>query len=103
MKDVEFEKSLKKAIEALGPDSVRFFTAIHDMEAFFLEAETAFKYCPLTIKEFETIGKKAAGFLGEEESERFFKAIYETIPQKALQYFALLVKLFEKAENYEIQ
>jgi hypothetical protein len=102
MKDIEFEKSLQKTIQALGSDSIRFFTTIHDMEAFFLDAETAFKKCPLNMKEFEAIGKKIADFLGEEESARFFKAIYETIPQKVIQYLGLLIKLFEKAENYEI-
>ena len=54
------------------------------------------------MKEFEVIGKKIADFLGKEESARFFKAIHETIPQKVIQYLGLLIKLFEKAENYEI-
>jgi hypothetical protein len=102
MEYIEFEKSLQKTVQTLGSDSIRFFTTIHDMEAFFLEAETAFKKCPLDMKEFEAIGKRIADFLGEEESTRFFKTIYETIPQKVLHYLGLLVKLFEKAENYEI-
>ena len=102
MLDIEFKDALQQAIQALGSDSIRFFTTIHDMEAFFLEADKAFKKCPLTMKEFEAIGKKIADFLGEEESARFFKAIYETIPQKVIQYLGLLIKLFEKAENYEI-
>lgn len=102
MKDIEFEKVLKKVIQALGSDSIKFFTTIHDMEAFFLEAEIAFKKCPLTMKELETIGKKIADFLGEDDSARFFQAIYDTIPQKVLNYLGLLIKLFERAENYEI-
>jgi hypothetical protein len=99
----EFENLTRKVIKQLGSDSIRFFTTIHDMEAFFLAAETTFRKCPLTMKEFEEIGKNIAGFLGEEESARFFKAIYETIPQTVIHYLGLLIKLFEKAENYEIR
>jgi hypothetical protein len=83
MKCIEFEKFLQKIVQSLGSDSIEFFTTIHDMEAFFLEAETAFKRSPLDIKEFEAVGKKIAGLPGEEESVRFFKAIYETISQKS--------------------
>jgi hypothetical protein len=103
MLDIEFKDALQQTIQALGSDSIRFFTTIHDMEAFFLAAETTFRKCPLTMKEFEAIGKKIVGFLGEEELARFFKAIYETIPQTVIHYLALLIKLFEKAENYEIR
>jgi hypothetical protein len=99
----EFETLTRKTIQALGSDSIKFFTTIHDMEAFFLEADKTFKKCPLNMKEFEAIGEKIADFLGEDESARFFKAVYETIPQKVIQYLGLLIKLFEKAENYEIK
>ena len=98
----EFESTTRKSIRVIESDSIKFFTTIHDMTAFFMEAEKAFKKCPLTMQEFEVVGKKIADFLGEEESARFFKAIYETIPQKVIQYLGLLIKLFEKAENYEI-
>lgn len=102
MNAVEFDTLTRKVIQAVGSESIKFFTTVHDMGAFFLEADNAFKKCPLSMKEFETTGKKIADFLGEEESARFFKEIYEMIPQKVIQYLGLLIKLFEKAENYEI-
>jgi hypothetical protein len=99
----EFEHYTRKAVQALGPDSIRFFTVIHDLEEFFLKADTVFKTCPMKFTELEDTGKKIAAFLGEEESARFFKSIYSTIPKKTLHFLGIMVKFFELAENYEIR
>jgi hypothetical protein len=39
--------------------------------------------------------KKITGVLGEEESVRFFKGIYDALPKKTLKYRGVLVMVFE--------
>jgi hypothetical protein len=97
----EFEECTQKVVRHLGSESIRFFTTIHDLERYFLESDAIIKRTALSLKEFEEIGKKIAGFLGEEESARFFKSLYDMIPQKTLSFMGMLVKLFERAESYD--
>jgi hypothetical protein len=98
----EFETYTKKSLKIVGSDSVRFFTTIRDILNYFWEADQAIKKTPMTFKEFETTAQKIAGILGKEEASRFFKAVYEALPTKTLQYMGIMVKFFELVENYEI-
>jgi hypothetical protein len=98
----EFEIYTKKTLKIVGSDSARFFTTIRDIVNYFWEADQTLKDTPMTFKEFETNAQKIAGILGKEEASRFFKAMYEALPTKTLQYMGIKVKFFEIVENYEI-
>jgi hypothetical protein len=98
----EFEAYTRKTIKALGSDSIRFFTTIHDIVDYFLEADAVVKKAPMPFKEFETTARKIAEFLGKEESARFFKSVYGTLPTKTIEYLGVMVRFFELVENYTI-
>jgi hypothetical protein len=95
----EFEIYTKKALKITGSDSIRFFTTIRDILNYFWEADQTIKNTPMTFKEFETTAQKVAGILGKEEASRFFKAMYEALPTKTIQYLGIMVKFFELVEN----
>jgi hypothetical protein len=99
----EFEACTRKTIKALGTDSIRFFTTIHDIMEYFLEADAVAGKAPLSLKEFEAMARRVAEFLGKEDAARFFKSMYETLPVKTLEYLGIMVRFFELAENYEIR
>jgi hypothetical protein len=98
----EFDAYTRKTVEALGSDSIRFFTTIHDIVEYFLKADTVVQKAPMPFKEFETTARNVAEFLGKEEAARFFKSMYGTLPTKTIEYLGVMVRLFELVENYEI-
>jgi hypothetical protein len=102
MDRTEFEAYTQKTIEALGSESIRFFTTIGDIVEYFLNADTVVKKTPLSFKEFETTARNVAEFLGKEEAARFFKSMYGTLPTRTIEYLGVMVRLFELVENYEI-
>jgi arabinogalactan endo-1,4-beta-galactosidase len=91
----ECETMVHHVTEQLGNEAVGFFTTIHGMERFFLEADEQFTDTPTTVEEFEDIGCKIAALLGEAEASRLFRAIFETLPTQTVYYLSILVKLFE--------
>jgi hypothetical protein len=99
----EFEACTRTIIQSLGADSIRFFTTIHDIVAYFLEADKVAGKAPLSLHEFEATARTVAEFLGKENAARFFKSMYETLPIKTIAYLGIMVKFFELAENYEIR
>jgi hypothetical protein len=91
----EFTKQTKTIAAELGENAIRFFTTIHDMEQFFLIADTTFARCPLTLKAFEQTAQQITTVLGTETAARFFKSIFDTLPKKTVCYLGVMVKLFE--------
>jgi hypothetical protein len=48
------------------------------------------------LEEFEVITREITKILGKEESVRFFKAVYDTLPKKTITYLGVVVKVFER-------
>jgi hypothetical protein len=99
MDKAEFARDVQRITGELGHKAVRFFTAVHNLEQFFLEADRVVEACPITFGEFEEVAGGIAAVLGEKEAARFFRAIFETIPAKAVCYLGVLVKLFEAQDG----
>jgi hypothetical protein len=95
MDDKEFEAYIKKIVDVLGDDISGFFTLIHNVFKYFEESDGIIEKTQTSLDEFEVMTKSITGVLGKEESARFFKAIYNTLPKKTTTYLGVIVKVFE--------
>jgi hypothetical protein len=96
MDEKEFEAYTQKIVGVLGDDISGFFTIIHDTFEYFTASDTIIEKTQISLKEFEVMVKKITKILRKEESARFFKAVYDTLPKKTITYLGVMVKVFEK-------
>jgi hypothetical protein len=92
----EFEVYTRKIVDALGEDISDFFTVIHDTFEYFTASDNIIEKRQISLEEFEAMIKRITKILGEEESVRFFKAVYDALPKKTIKYMGVAVKVFEK-------
>jgi hypothetical protein len=95
----EFEVNVKKIIGVPGDDISSFFTVIYDTFEYFTASDDIIEKTRISVEEFEAMTREITEILGEEESVRFFKAIYDALPKKTIKYLGVMVKVFEKIIN----
>jgi hypothetical protein len=50
----------------------------------------------ISLEKFETMTREITKILEKEESVRFFKAVYETLPKKTIKYLGVWLKHLKK-------
>jgi hypothetical protein len=96
MNEKEFEVHIKKIVDTLGDDISGFFTVIRDTFEYFTVSDSVIEKTQISLEEFEAMTREIIKILGKEESVRFFKAVYDALPKKTIQYLGVVVKIFEK-------
>jgi hypothetical protein len=98
MNEKEFEAHTRKIVDDLGDDILVFLTVIRDTFEYSTVSDS-YEKTQISLEEFEVMARKITNILGKEESVRFFKAVYDALPKKTIEYLGVIVKVFERMFN----
>jgi hypothetical protein len=99
MGSTEFEIHVKKIINALEDEGEIFFDLIREAFEYFTFSDTILEGKEVSLNGFEILVKKVENVLGEEDSIRFFRAIYDALPKVTVKYLGVIVSVFEAWKN----